>query len=279
MLRAVPAITFFAWSKSSALRSGNLIFAISATIAGQSYYKCVMVDPGFLKRPESRDDKLEIMKDLIQKGNLDSKHFCTTCHVKKPLRSKHCKICDKCVSCFDHHCPWIFNCIGQNNHKAFLVFLYTMIVGIISYVYLAYNYLEKTSPPYEFIQDQPCFLSESTCAKFQHDGWTSFLILWVLFNFTWASFLALQQTWFVARGVTTNEHINAYRYAHFDNKWRDEGINESGQRIYGNNGPFDYGCFGNLREFWCKNRIDWSRVHTMDQVARMRMDQVPLLQV
>ncbi|KAJ3683871.1 hypothetical protein LUZ60_014098 [Juncus effusus] len=49
---------------------------------------------------------------------------CTTCKITRPARAKHCKICDKCVARFDHHCGWMNNCIGEKNTRYFMAFLF-----------------------------------------------------------------------------------------------------------------------------------------------------------
>jgi hypothetical protein len=41
-------------------------------------------------------------------------------------RSRHCYICKKCVERYDHHCPWINNCVGIKNHNCFLFLMISL---------------------------------------------------------------------------------------------------------------------------------------------------------
>jgi hypothetical protein len=53
---------------------------------------------------------------------LDARSYCQHCRNWKPQRTHHCSICQVCVPKMDHHCPWLGNCVGFHNFKAFFLF-------------------------------------------------------------------------------------------------------------------------------------------------------------
>lgn len=62
----------------------------------------------------------------INKSSIDDEvkglYHCDICGFVNS-KSKHCRVCNKCVFVFDHHCTWVNNCIGDKNYKFFISLL------------------------------------------------------------------------------------------------------------------------------------------------------------
>ncbi|ORX56725.1 ankyrin [Hesseltinella vesiculosa] len=194
----------------------HLIFMVSFFTAVYHFFIAVMADPGFIDNKPNRSEQQQVVWNLADDYKFDIRHFCVTCLIRKPVRSKHCKICNRCVAKFDHHCPWIYNCIGANNHRSFLIFVATMVIAIITFTALAFEYLITVSPMNYHESDGTCFLGKTLCGMFEFDTWTLSLTAWVLLQLSWSVFLLGVQLYQIAVATTTNESANAHRYEYLN---------------------------------------------------------------
>lgn len=74
----------------------NFAFTIFFVLTTYFYILTMMQDPGYV--PRGSTEQKASVDELVQSEQFDDIHFCISCMTRRPLRSKHCKRCSRCVA-------------------------------------------------------------------------------------------------------------------------------------------------------------------------------------
>ncbi|UJR21184.1 hypothetical protein I4U23_024282 [Adineta vaga] len=227
---------------------GFITLVIFTYLSWSNYYLAQKCDPGFIQ--VNREQLNRTIIQLVEKNSFDYETFCTWCLTRRPLRSKHCRLCRRCVSKFDHHCPWIDNCVGDKNLRYFTGFVFFTPICLGFYLHGAYLFFKNHC----HIFSTESFFHIFHCAP-SAVWFTALAILHII----WISGLCLTVLFQIAVGFTTNERINFWRYKYFRSPF---------------SSPFSFGWMQNLvdlinrRVLWyLPTNIDWTRLYTMEDFS------------
>ncbi|KAG6890142.1 hypothetical protein C0995_011435 [Termitomyces sp. Mi166 len=149
-------------------------FAITVGLCVYNFFRSVTLDPGTCPRPANDGELRSIIEELASEGRLNGQTFCIQCIARKPLRSKHCRVCDKCIARSDH-----------------------IILEIDS---------PHVSPT--------CVLPAELCTLTAYDTFLFSVAAWVTLQLSWTIVLLASQFWQIMRQMTTLEVSNLGRYGY-----------------------------------------------------------------
>ncbi|XP_027973503.1 palmitoyltransferase ZDHHC13 isoform X2 [Eumetopias jubatus] len=232
-------------------------FAFLLSIIGFLYffYKTWATDPGFTKASEE-ERKMNIIT-LAETGCLDFRTFCTSCLIRKPLRSLHCHVCNSCVARYDQHCLWTGRCIGFGNHRYYIFFLFFLSIVCDWIIY-----------------ESIIYWSNHCATTFREDGlwtylnqivacspWVLYIFMLAAFHFSWSTFLLLNQLFQIAfLGLTSHERASLLKQSR-----------HMKQTLSLRRTPYNLGLTQNLADFFqcgCFGlvkpcAVDWTSQYTM----------------
>jgi len=217
-------------------RTEMIVFNAAAVMMLICYVKSILTHPGTIPEvqvdgttwdftPQDRASGSDAFGvGLHETKRSGERRHCKWCAKYKPDRCHHCRVCRMCILKMDHHCPWIYNCVGFGNHKFFFLLLF--------YAVIASHIITWTMAG---------TLKESVDAETPF-----FTMFFLLFGETLAGFLAILVTcfwgfhiWLMLKSMTTIEFCEkSMKRTSYDISVYDRGTSGSIRAVLGDNPAF-----------------------------------------
>ncbi|CAG2059852.1 unnamed protein product [Timema podura] len=237
-------VTWFVWIAPHVDLWLSVLFTFFSLVLWYNFLRAWRGDPGVLTN--TQEEKYRTIIELAERGGFEPQWFCSSCLVRRPIRSKH----------------W------AKNHRYFMGYLVMLLIMCMFLLYgcmLFWLVMCDTSSSLGF---WTVFANIARC-----DAWVAWVAANAALHSTWVITLFFCQLYqIMCLGMTTNERMNSGRYKHF---------HTSGRTGMETRSPFHRGICQNLvdfSEFRCfgllkPDSTDWLTRYDIKQ----SVEQVPLL--